>query len=254
MYRPKAFHIQSIVFLLVWILMFASGCASTPEGPPSSPEKLMADGKRQLAKNSPEDAVLSFKKLLEDFPDSKERVAALILLAQAHYKAKEYDESKFHYTKFIELYPAHQHVDQARYFKAMSDFNLMEIPAKDQAHTQEALKEFEFLIQNFPKSPYRPNAEKKKQECQYKLAKSYFDVGKFYYRTGSYQSAILRFKKFMELYPEQPFIDEAVFLLGEAYYHEQNYEQAKDFYQQLLTQHSGSPFIQEARIRLKTLR
>lgn len=254
MHRSLSFRVKGFFVLAGWLLAFASGCASTPDAQSYPPDELMAKGKKSLESDSLEDAVSLFQKVLEDYPDSKERVAALIYLAHAHFKAGDYEEARFNYNKFIELYPAHKHVDQAHYFKAMSDFKMMDISSKDQTHTHEALQEFEYLIKNFPQSPYRSKAENGKKECQYKLAKNYFDVGKFYFRTGSYQSAIIRFKKFMERYPGESFTEEAIFLLGESYFQEQNYEEAKGFYEKLLAQYPRSAFTKEARLRLTTIR
>jgi len=200
------------------------------------------------------EAKAAFQQVLEDYPDSKERVRALLLLARAYYSEEEYEEAKFHFQKFIELYPAHLQVDRAYFFKAMTDYKMMDLASRDQTHTREALEGFDQLIERFPKSQYLRDARIKKKVCEASLAKNVFEIGKFYYRTGSYQSAIIRLKNLMQEHPNQKFLDEAIFLLAESYYYEQNYGEALDSYKQLLKKYPRSPFALQARNRVKTLR
>ena len=94
--------------------------------------------------------------------------------------------------------------------------------------------EVENFINDFPKSTYKGQAQKKVQKCQDILAQNIFEIGKFYFRTGSYQSAIIRLKSFMTEYPTHSFIAESEFLLAESYFHEQNYNQAQTHYKIVL--------------------
>ncbi|KMP12165.1 hypothetical protein UZ36_01695 [Candidatus Nitromaritima sp. SCGC AAA799-C22] len=242
--------IASIV-LNLWVI---AACSSTPERKSSSAQELIEEGIQETKRHSLAEAKAAFQQVLEDFPDSKERVRALMLLARTYYSDQEYEEAKFHFQKFIELYPAHNKVDRAYFYKAMSSYKMMDIASRDQTYTREALEGFKQLMERFPKSQYFNDAQAKKAECEVSLAQNVFEIGKFYYRTGSYQSAITRLKNLMMDHPNQKFLDEAMFLLAESYYHEQNFSEASDSYKQLLKKFPRSPFALQARSRLKTLR
>ncbi|OGW20694.1 MAG: hypothetical protein A3K09_02375 [Nitrospinae bacterium RIFCSPLOWO2_12_FULL_47_7] len=200
------------------------------------------------------DAADKFKQLMDDYPDNPERVKALLLLGDANYSGQEYQESKLNYQRFIELYPAHPEVAHAHYFKAMSDYKTIELKDRDQTATRNALDSFNVLIKSFPNSAWREKAIQKKNECIEKLAMNLFEVGKFYFRTGNYASAIKRMQSQLEQYPNRKFSDEVVFFLAESYYMEQNYEKARETYNQLLQQYPKSKFGQNARDRLKSIR
>ena len=86
------------------------------------------------------------------------------------------------------------------------------------------------------------------------LAQNIFEIGKFYFRTGSYQSAINRLKSLMAEYPSHSYIAEAEFLLAESYFHEQNYSKARDHYKIVLRNHSRTEFAKQARLKLMKLR
>jgi outer membrane protein assembly factor BamD len=254
MRRPGFSFISGLQILLLIAIFLFAGCTSTSKKINRSPGELIAEGKLQIKIKSYNNAKGLFQQLLEDYPDSKERVLALIFLANTHYLDDEYEESKFHYQKFIELYPANKFTDRAYYYKAMSDFKMREIATRDQTNTIAALEGFEEAIKRFPNSPLHAKAVKKKNECINILATSEFEVGKFYYRTGAYQSAISRLKNVRENYPNQSFADEAIFIIAESYFEEENYSEAKENFIELLKKYPKSEFSLEARIRLKALR
>ena len=229
-------------------------CATDKEKQSFPVEVLMDQGIKSAKIEQYQDASLKFKQLLDDYPDSQQRVMALLLLGDANYKRKEYTEAKANYKKFIELYPAHPQVDHAYYYKAMCDYNVMEIATRDQQPAKDAMAEFDKLIANFPSSSYREKSIQKKKECVERIARNIFEIGAFYFRNGVYQSSIKRFQTLLEQYPDQKFNDEALFLLAESYYMEQNYEKAGKYYYQLMQQYPKNKFAKETRERLKSIR
>ncbi|MBC8286336.1 MAG: outer membrane protein assembly factor BamD [Nitrospinae bacterium] len=241
-------------FTLVSVLVLFFGCATTKEEKNYSARQLLQQGKQFAKKNDTEAAKAKIQQLMEDFPDSKERVAATMLLADIHFKDEAYEEAKFHYQKFTELYPAHQFVDRAHFYKAMTNFKLTDLASRDLTPVNSALKDFQRFLEDFPQSSYSKPAQLKITQCLDLLAQNIFEIGKFYYRTGSYQSAIQRFKRLKAEYPDHSYILEAEFLLGESYYHEQNFSEASAYYKNVIKSSPRSKLAKEARLRLKILR
>ncbi|QPJ60425.1 MAG: outer membrane protein assembly factor BamD [Candidatus Nitronauta litoralis] len=238
-------------FLIFWAA--GSGCTST-ERKFIPPQKLLKKAKNEIRHNNFEDAQNSLTQLMEDSPDSKERIISQLLLAEVHYRQEQWQEAKFNLNRFVELYPAHKLAPRAQYLKAMAEFRQIDISLRDQSFTHAAKSEFEKLVQIYPKSPYSKKGQKRIQECIDNLAQNELEVGRFYFRTNAYQSAILRFKTILEEFPEQRFLDEVIFLLGESYYEEESYQEAKTYYKKLLKEHPRSEFRQDARARLRQLR
>ena len=177
-----------------------------------------------------------------------------MLLADIHYSTEEYEEAKFHYQKFIELYPVHQFVDRAHFYKAKSNFKLTDLASRDLTPVHSALEGFEGFVKDFPQSSYLKQAKAKITQCLDLLAQNMFEIGKFYYRTGSYQAAILRLKRLKVEYPNHSYILEAEFLLGESFYHEQNFSEATAYFKTVIRYSPRSEFAKEARLRLKAMR
>ena len=248
------FRLPITISIITGLLTIYSCSFFTEEIIPDSPKALLEEGIRAIKLDQPFRAQTLFKQLVEDFPDSKERKQAMLLIARSHYRFEEYEEAKFHFQKFIDLYPMHKNADRAYFFKAMSDYQRIDLALRDQTATKEARDEFQQLISRFPKSQYLEQAKQKKSECDFKLAKNIFEVGKFYYRTGAYLSAISRFKDLLKNHAKQNFFDEAAFLLAESHYHEQSFKGAFLLYEKFKNEYPRSRFTLKAKKRLKTLR
>lgn len=245
----NSFRFPIVVLILAWVF---SGCAAL-EIRPDPPETMLADAVAMYKSKNYGEAITKLNDLLQEYPDSPERVEALLLVANCHFLLDQYQEAKFHYQRFIELYPAHPKSDRAMYYRALCDFKMIDLATRDQTPTENALKGFQQLIDERPHSRYAAKAREKKRACLEYLARNQMEIARFYFRTSSYLSAINRFKLIIEKYPEQSFIDEAFFLLGESYYNEQNFEGARKFYVELVRKFPRSPFVREARARLREI-
>lgn len=230
------------------------GCSTLLDPVKDDPKVLLQEAKDYIKVNNLEDAKTILDELLEDFPDSKEREMAQILLGEVYYRDDQYEEAKVHYKRFLELYPASRLAARAQYFKAMCDFKLMDVATRDQTASQYALDGFNLVIQQYPDSKYHKLAQKRKTVCLASLAMNQMEIGRFYFRTSAFQAAISRLKKLVATYPQQAFLDEAIFLLGESYYNEQNFKNAQTYYRQLIQKFPRSEFVKEARTRLRTIR
>ncbi len=235
-------------------VLIISSCSSNPDFIPESPKDLFSEGVKSLKEEQHTHARTLFNQVIEDFPGSKERIESLLLIGRSHYSLAEYEEARNHFQKFIDLYPANKQADRAYFFKAMSDYKMIDIAARDQTAAQEAIDGFELLINRFPKSKHIEKAKKNKKKCELRLAENIFEIGKFYYNTGSYQSAIPRLKNLLAQNPNHKFSDEAAFLIAESYYNEQNFVEAVVSYTKLLNKYPRSQFIVQAKKRLKVLR
>ena len=67
-----------------------------------TPQQLITDAKAYILAENYVDAKTSLNKVLEDFPDSPEKVTASLLMAEVHYKNGQYEESKFMFKSFLE--------------------------------------------------------------------------------------------------------------------------------------------------------
>ena len=242
------------VLIFISLLFISLNCSTTEVQKSTSPSKLLREAKRFSKEKDPDKAKNSIQLIMEDFPDSKERIPGLMMLADIHYNEDEFEESKFHYQKFTELYPAHKYVDRAHFYRAMSNFQLTDLASRDLTPVNSALEGFRNFLTDFPDSKYKGNAKKRIHQCLDILAQNIFEIGKFYFRTGSYQSAIIRLKSLMDEYPTHSYIAEAEFLLAESYFREQNYNEARTRYKKVLQKYPRTEFAKQSRLKLREIR
>ena len=251
---PRKYLKPIPIIILLLSFSFILGCSTTKNKKPDSPSKLLRDAKYFYKAEDAQRAKDKINMIMEDFPDSNERIAGLMLLGDVHFREEEYEEAKFSYQKFTELYPAHKYVDRAHFYKAMSNFKLSDLASRDLTPVKSALEEFNNFITDFPDSTYKIQAQKRSHQCLDILAQNIFEIGKFYFRTGSYQSAIIRLKSLMVEYPTHSYIAEAEFLLAESYFQEQNYAKASTHYKIVLKKYARTKFAKQAREKLRKLR
>ena len=176
------------------------------------------------------------------------------LLADALYGDKRYEEAKFQYRRFLELFPTSPEAPKAQFNSAMCSFLRVKTIDRDQSTTQEAVQEFQRLIQSYPRSAYVDEATEKLAASRERLAAYELYVGRFYYGQEAYPAAIGRFEGLLKAYPEVSFADEVLFLLGNAYVRSDNPQGATSVFDELVQRYPQSRYANQAKARLASLR
>jgi outer membrane protein assembly factor BamD len=236
--------------LVIGILL--SGCASR-DTTRRSADEWYEIAQSQLARGKYSRAEEAFSKLLEQYPQDRRRPEALLGLAETLYADKRYEEAKFQYRRFLELYPVHPEAAKAQFNIAMSAFQRMKAIDRDQATTQEALQEFQRLVQSYPRSPFVEEAQEKIATCRARLAAYELYVGRYYYKQRAYPAAIGRLAGLLRLYPEVSFADEVLFLMGDAYVQNGSPHEAAGVFDELVKRYPQSRYANQARARLAAL-
>jgi outer membrane protein assembly factor BamD len=154
----------------------------------------------------------------------------------------------------LELFPVNPDAAKAQFNSALCSFERMKDIDRDQSTTQEAVQEFQRLIQTYPRSPYVDEAREKLRASRERLAAYELYVGRFYYRQGAYPAAIGRFAGLLKVYPEADIADEALFLLGNAYARNENPQEATTTFSELVSRYPDSRYANQAKARLASLR
>jgi outer membrane protein assembly factor BamD len=249
---PATAWAWGVVYLLVTAVL-AAGCASSGAARRSADEWFEL-GQRELTRRRYTKAEEAFGKFLEQHPQDRRRPEGLMGLADAMYGDKRYEEAKFQYRRFLELYPANPEAARAQFNSALCSFQRMKTIDRDQTITQEAVQEFQRLLQSYPRSPYVDQAKEKLAASRERLAAYELYVGRFYYRQGAYPAAIGRFEGLLKGYPEVSFGDEVLFLLGSAYERSDHPQEASGAFDALVQRYPQSRYVNQAKARLASLR
>ena len=239
------------VLLLVTWGVLCSGCAKKEQ--PQTPEDYLRLGDQELGRKREAQARKYYEQFLEQYPDSDLKTQAQFKIADTLYRERNYLEARFEYQKFLELYPLHPLASRAQFQLGMCSLRTIQTFDRAQQHTKEALQAFRLFRSSYPQDPLLAEAEEHIQVLRQRLAAHEFAVARFYYTKKGYHAAIGRFLNLIQVYPDVPDIDAALYMLADSYREEENYVKAQGVLQLLVERFPRSTYLARARAQLRTL-
>jgi outer membrane protein assembly factor BamD len=192
-----------------------------------------------------------YRRLIDAFPQSEHQPEARIGLADSYFEeggTGNYVLAVSSYREFLTLYPQHPRSDYAQFRAAESYFKQKNTPDRDQTATQQALEEYERLLDIYPESTWIEPARERIRECRQSLARSHFGVGVFYQKTRqAWRSAISRYETILKDYPDFEKVDEVLYRISECLGNAGRYAEARPHIARLQSEFPESPFVELAK-------
>jgi outer membrane protein assembly factor BamD len=208
-------------------------------------------GQKAVGKKDWESARQYFRRLIDAFPQSEHQPDARIALADSYFEeggTANYVLAVSSYREFLTLYPQHPKSDYAQYRAAESYFKQKNSPDRDQTATEQALEEYQRLLDVYPQSTWVEPAREKIHQCRQEIARSHFMVGSFYQRTRqAWRSAIGRYETIVSDYPDFERFDEVLFRLAECLGNAGRYAEARPQLARLQADYPQSSFAAAAK-------
>ena len=167
-----------------------------------SPEELLEIGLERLEDSEHDRAVRVFQAIKDRYPYSKSVITAELKMAESYFMRKDFDSALDVYDDFERLHPKDSNIPYVIYRKGMCHFQQVRTIDRDQSQTVKARREFERLVNRFPKSDYASKARAYLRKCLIYLAEYELYVGHFYFKSGEYGPALERFIYSIENYPD----------------------------------------------------
>jgi outer membrane protein assembly factor BamD len=251
--RPLPALFRFVAMVLLPVVLFVAGCSARKAPPSSSPGDLIVLGRDRMNEGDFEKAREAFNRILQDYPESNLRSEALLSLADSFYESEEYQEAKFQYEKFIQLYPVNPQTPRALYFLGMCDFRRLLVIDREQTQAQEAFNNFSRLVRQFPQSPLVAEARPKIRELEIRLSEKQYYIASFYYSQADYQSAIPRYLGILKRFPKTPPADKALYYLADSYLREDSLAKAGASLNRLIKEYPKSSYRKKAERKLADL-
>lgn len=229
------------------ILVCAVSCATTDKKAKTPPETSFRQGEKLYAKKKYEAAQEKFRSVKDSNTSPLLKTVAELRIADALYKDENYIEAAAEYENFRKLHPKHPKAPYALYMLGMCNYQQVKKIDTDQAPLKSAVTYFESFLQEYPDSDLAGKVREKLADCRSKQAGYEVYVGRFYYRTDKYNSAITRLKNSLEKYPKATVNDEALFILGNAYLRTGEKTKAKESLDRLVKEYPRSQFADKAK-------
>ncbi|MGA7456987.1 MAG: outer membrane protein assembly factor BamD [Methyloceanibacter sp.] len=212
----------SILGLLLSVSLLA-GCGSlwgdkeVVEDPNEPPNVIYKKAETLADRGKFGDAAKQYENVDINHPYSQEARRAILMAAYAYYKAGKYDDAISAADRYLTLHPGTQEADLAQDIIAMSYYDRVLDPKRDQTSARKALAAYDTLIQRYPESRYAAEARNRQRILRDLLAAQEMMVGRYYLRHNNFLAAINRFRVVVTDYQTTEQVEEALMRLTEAY-------------------------------------
>jgi outer membrane protein assembly factor BamD len=217
---------RSAPFSILGLLLSVSlltGCGSlwgdkdVVEDPNEPPNVIYKKAETLADRGNFKDAAKQYENVDINHPYSQEARRAILMAAYAYYKAGKYDDAIGAADRYLTLHPGTQEADLAQDIIAMSYYDRVLDPKRDQTSARKALAAYDTLIQRYPESRYAAEARNRQRLLRDLLAAQEMMVGRYYLRHNNFLAAINRFRVVVTDYQTTEQVEEALMRLTEAY-------------------------------------
>ncbi|HDS02824.1 MAG TPA: outer membrane protein assembly factor BamD [Firmicutes bacterium] len=137
---------------------------------------------------------------LSDFPGSKKSPQVQFLLGESYLKKKEYEEAIVSFQRVIDRYPESEYLDDAFFKIGETYYRQKRKPQRDQEATRRAIYYFEKVIDL--NSPYSETAWARLEDCRNTLGMKEYYIARFYFRRKEYKISLAVIEKALKEFGE----------------------------------------------------
>ena len=242
---------------LVTISACSARQTTPPPGTPQPDRFLFERGTEALKQREWMNARTYFQQIVDGYPQSPFRPDAKLGVGDSYLgedTAASVVLAANEFREFLQFYPTSMRADYAQYKLAMSHFEQMRAPERDQTETREAVKEFDVFFTRYPNSPLAPEVKKNWRIARDRLSEASYGVGLHYYRSRWYPGAIDRFREILKDDPEYTGRDSVYFYLAESLARTDKTPEAIPYFERLLQEFPSSEHVGDAKVRLQALK
>lgn len=181
------------------------------------PNVIYGKAETLIDKGKYKDAARVYEEVDINHPYSPEARKAILMASYAYYKGGKYDEAIGAADRYLTLHPGTQESDLAQNIIAMSYYDRVLDPRRDQTNARKALTAYDTLLQRYPESRYATDARNRARILRDLLAANEMVVGRYYLRHNNFLAAINRFRTVVTDFQTTEQVEEALMRLTEAY-------------------------------------
>lgn len=233
--RPSSSTFLRPALLLVLILAFgASGCSRIKgvfkddkenEGVPAA--ELYEKAQRSIRNGNYDAAVLTFRRLIAQYPYGAYTEQALIETAYSQFKMGVNEDAIATIDRFLRTYPTHRHAPYLYYLRGLVNSSRdtvflqrvwkLDASRRDLATPQQAYNDFKIVADRYPNSRYAGDATQRMKDLRDLFARHEIETAMYYLRRTAWVAAIERAEYMRDTYPDSIYDNDAIAVMAEAY-------------------------------------
>ncbi|MCY4542703.1 MAG: outer membrane protein assembly factor BamD [Rhodobacteraceae bacterium] len=191
-------RIARVSALFALVLAVAACSDDGPKIEEMSAEQIHRMGERELSSGNAKKAARTFAEIERIHPYSSWLRLGLIQSAQAHYLARNFEESRTTAQRFLDIYPNDVHAARAQDLVARSYYDDLDERGLDGRNARLAWIEFNRVVEDYPESAFAQSARLKMDLVVDRLAAREMAIGRYYLSHGHYSAALKRFQRVVD--------------------------------------------------------
>ncbi len=229
---------------------------------PGRDRELFIEATRNIRKNRYDVGRLLFQTIITTYPDSPYLPMAKLAVADSFYlegSTSALIQATAAYQDWLTFFPTHPLADRVLLKVAESQMRRIGLPDRDSSSAKIAEQRLKALIQQYPNSLLKQEAEARLKEVQDNLGLHNLYIANYYYKQsvdykkGGLKGAQSRYNEILEKYPSFSFMDEALYKLAVTYLIEEETDQAARFFQQLVRDYPNSEWVKKSKEQLELI-
>lgn len=239
------------IFILFCLLLYGCGKQGVTIGR-DKPEVEIKKCTKLMDDKDFEQAIQCLEMFKARFANTAIAQEAELSIGDTYFNKKDYLLAAESYLAFTKLYPTHPKNDYAHYMAGKS--YLRESPKaidRDQEYLEKAIDELSLMVRRYPNSTYFDLAMKDLNEALNRIARRYFYIGHFYYRTGEYIACLPRFQSVEEDFPQSGLADHALYMMTVANLKLGRLDDAKEAFSKLSVNYPTSEWAKKAEKKMR---
>jgi outer membrane protein assembly factor BamD len=229
---------------------------------PGRDRVLFIEAAKEVRGGRHETGRLLFTTIINTYPDSRYLALAKLAIADSFYlegTTSSLIQAGQAYEDWRTYFPTDQLADDALLKVAETEMRQMGLSDRDISHARKAEQRLKALLQRYPQSDLRQQAELRLRQVQDNLAMHNLQVARFYYdsryshKKGGLKGAQDRLKEIVEKFPNFCLMDEVLFRYATTFQEEEEPDEAAKLYQQIVRDYPNSEYVEKAKEQLEII-
>jgi outer membrane assembly lipoprotein YfiO len=226
---------------------------------PGRDKELFIVATREVRKKNFDVGRLLFQTIITTYPDSAYLPMAKLAIGDSFFlegSTSSLIQAIAAYQDWLTFFPTHPLADRVILKIAEAEMRQIGLPDRDATRAKRAETRLKALLQQYPSSTLRDEAQKRLNEVQDNLGLHNLYIANYYYnlsvdqKKGGLKGAQSRYREILDKYPNFKFMDEALYKLAVTYLIEEETDQAARYFQQIVSEYPNSEYLEKSREQL----
>ncbi len=229
---------------------------------PGRDRELFIVATREVRKKRFDVGRLLFQTIITTYPDSPYLPMSKLAVADSFFlegSTSSLIQAIAAYQDWLTFFPTHPLADRVVLKIAESEMRQIGLPDRDATRAKRAETRLKALLQQYPDSILRADAEQRLKQVQDNLGLHNLYIANYYYgqsvdqKKGGLKGAQSRYREILDKYPNFSFMDEALYKLAVTYLVEEETDQAARYFQQIVSDYPNSDYVEKAKEQLQLI-